>query len=148
MSIDLALLGTMSDAALGRQVSLSRERIRQLREEHGIPAFAATPGRSREVRILQALNRLPAETTAKIADGAGKRPDAELAAELGIDAKIVAVYRQTNGLAVYKPAPAYTAEQLAILTNPAIPSGEAAERVGCSAMTVWRYRNGRASPRT
>lgn len=39
VSVDVAQLGTTTDAELGRRLGLSRERVRQLRAKHGVPKF-------------------------------------------------------------------------------------------------------------
>lgn len=144
MPVDVGLLGKVSDAEIGRLNGLSRERVRQIREEHGITPFKGTPGRSKAQRIADALDALDANELALIAVDAGKKPDATIAKHIGLDVKLVALYRQRNNIPVYTPPPAYTDEQIRLLRSD-ISAKEAAERVKCSLMTVWRYRHRRAT---
>lgn len=141
MSMSLVnLLGTDTDAALGRQFNLSRERVRQLRAEKGIPPFTQPRGKPKLERDITAMLALPAETLEALAQ-AGTVSDSELAKRLRLDSRLVAAYRRHHNIEVFVAPPAYDAEQTAILKDTNIPPGEAAERVGCSPMTVWRYRH-------
>lgn len=88
----IAKLGTKSDAELGREYGVTRERVRQIRNDHGIPTFELTPD------WASVNDRLDVDT------------DESLAQRLGVSAS--AVRRHRKDLGVRKTAACPTERQL------------------------------------